>query len=232
VSCRVTRHGSPAVPVPAQARCRCQVQTKHRFIKCSNTKIHSFKVTTHKENARFYIGGEAGINDNKGGAAPIQQLSCLPRAGRWSGSCPCRVRVLGFQPNTSTGVVPCQARTRDRSCRVVLGLCLNGPCLCRPNGLSPFGHLYVGVFSEIDRKKRSARATVHLHPPGRHLPFPPPLCQGTTVGCHRHRGGRARGCTSLHGRRGPCPVCRGAVTNRSRGPRPAAARCRVGEVEQ
>jgi hypothetical protein len=59
-ACRVVLLGTAAQQCPCQPRhnAGAQVQTKHRFTKCSNTKIHSFKVTTHKENTRLYIGGE------------------------------------------------------------------------------------------------------------------------------------------------------------------------------
>jgi hypothetical protein len=64
-----------------------------------------------------------------------------PHAGRWSGSCPCRVRVLGFQPNMGTGAGLCQAQVQGRPCRVVRGPCLNRSSPCQSNGLSPFEHL-------------------------------------------------------------------------------------------
>jgi hypothetical protein len=59
-ACRVVLLGTAAQQSPCQPRhdVGAQVQTKHRFTKCPNTKIHSFKVTTHKENARLYTGGE------------------------------------------------------------------------------------------------------------------------------------------------------------------------------
>jgi hypothetical protein len=82
--------------------------------------------------ALLYIGGEGrpGSNGHEGGAAGSNGYCACPRAGRWSGPCPCRVRVLGFQPRHGAGAGPC------RSWAV-----FKRPCSCRPNGLNPFGHL-------------------------------------------------------------------------------------------
>jgi hypothetical protein len=93
--------------------------------------------------AGLYIGreGRPGSNGHGEGWPESNGYRAWGRAGRWSGSCPCRAGVLGIQPNTSTGVGPCLARARGRLGRFILGSCLIGPCSCRPNGLSPFEHL-------------------------------------------------------------------------------------------
>jgi hypothetical protein len=153
--------GTAAQQCPCQPRhdVGAQVQTKHRLTKCSNTKIHSFKVTTHKENAHLYIGGEGrpGSTIAREGQPGSNSYRAFPvpaaGAGRarvvfacWDSNPtlargPCRAR----HGHSHTGqTVPCQARTQDRPCRVVRGPYLNGSCPCRPNGLSPFGHGHCG----------------------------------------------------------------------------------------
>jgi hypothetical protein len=94
--------------------------------------------------AGLYIGreGRPGSNGHREGWPRSNDHRAWGRAGRWSGPCPCLVGVLGFQPNTGTGAGSCLARARGRSGRVVRRPCLNKPCSCRPNGLSPFEHLY------------------------------------------------------------------------------------------
>jgi hypothetical protein len=53
-ACRVVLLGTAAQQCPCQPRhdAGAQVQIELRFTKCSNTKIHSFKVTTKKENTK------------------------------------------------------------------------------------------------------------------------------------------------------------------------------------
>jgi hypothetical protein len=84
--------------------------------------------------AGLYIGreGRPGSNGHREGWPGSNDHRAWGRAGYWSGPCPCRAGVLGFQPNTGTG---------GRPGRVVLGPRLIGSCSCRPNELSPFEHL-------------------------------------------------------------------------------------------
>jgi hypothetical protein len=80
--------------------------------------------------AGHYIGSEGrpGSNSHMERCPGSNEYRAWGRAGRWSGSCPCRVGVLGFQTNTGTGSGPCLARARGRPGRVVRRPCLNGPC--------------------------------------------------------------------------------------------------------
>jgi hypothetical protein len=79
--------------------------------------------------ARLYIGreGRPGSNGHREGWLGSNGYRAWGRAGRWSGSCPCRAGVLGFQRNTGTGAVPCLARARGRSGRIYSGRVRAGP---------------------------------------------------------------------------------------------------------
>jgi hypothetical protein len=123
-ACRVVLLGTTAQQCPCQPRhdASAQVQTKHRFTKCSNTKIHSFKVTTHKENARLYIGGEGRPGSTitrEGQPGSNSYRTCpVPAAGAgrarvvfacWDSS-PTLARGRAV-PGTDTGqTVPCPSR--------------------------------------------------------------------------------------------------------------------------
>jgi hypothetical protein len=112
-----------------------------------------------ERDAHLYIGGEGrpGSTVTREGRLGSNSYRACPRAGSWSGSCPCRVRVLGFQLNMGTGAGSCQARARGRPCCFIRGSCLNGTCPCRPNWLIPFGHLYEGLCSGALATRPSGR---------------------------------------------------------------------------
>jgi hypothetical protein len=126
--------------------------------------------------------------------------------------------------------VPCQALARDRPSRVVLGPCLNGPCSCRPNGLSPFGHLYQPNGSAPSphqsgaRRCRGGRAATRSSPAGRGAGAPPAEILQATPNILDRDGGWASHCipyapssySSSFARRSTPPVSPRFITNRDR----------------
>jgi hypothetical protein len=110
--CRVVLLGTAAQQCLCQSRhdAGTQVQTKHRFTKCSNTKIHSFKVTTHKENARLYIGGEgrSGSTITREGQPGSNSYRVCPVPAAGAGRARIVFACWDFSPTLARG--PCRVR--------------------------------------------------------------------------------------------------------------------------
>jgi hypothetical protein len=87
--------------------------------KCSNTKMHSFKVTTHKENARLYIGGEGrpGSTITRKGQPGSNSYRASPVPAAGAGRARVVIACWDSSPTLARG--PCRARHGHGTDRVV-----------------------------------------------------------------------------------------------------------------